>query len=331
MHVGEIPRTGGLAMFAAFMVPVLDLGSAFRDVWCLMLGLTVLVAAGVVDDRLELRPQSKLAAQVAAVMLMIVPGPHLLPLTGVLAGPEWLLTASEFLFTVVFIVGVINAINMVDGVDGLAGCIVAAALLWIVVIAWAVGQPVILSCALVLLFATLGFLVYNMRHPWRRSAVVFMGDAGSMMLGASVGFFIVLLAEPGQGQAVPLPFLLWIIALPVFDMAIITGRRIVAGRSPVSGDREHLHHLLLRSGIPVSRATAVIAAVSFCLGGFGVLAWHLQALPSSLLWALLMPFLGHLYYVCHGWKRPGTWVGLMTGPVSLHEATDDGCARVPQR
>lgn len=323
-HVGEIPRTGGLAMFVAFMVPVLDLGSQFREVWCLVLGLTLLVAAGVADDRLELRPQSKLVAQVAAVMVMIVPGPHLLPLSGLLDGsewllPEWLLIVAEFFLTTLFMVGVINAINMVDGVDGLAGCIVAAALLWIVIIAGAVGRPVITSCTLILLFATLGFLVFNMRHPWRRSAAVFMGDAGSMMLGACVAFFIVLLAESQSGEAVPLPFLLWIIALPVFDMVIITGRRIAAGRSPVSGDREHLHHLLLRAGVPVGKATAVIAVAGFCLGGCGALAWWLKAAPATMLGALIVPFLGHLYYVCHGWKRPWTWQELMTdsgGPVS---------------
>src|SRR5690606_2394546 len=96
---------------------------------------------------------------------------------------------------------------------------------------------------LLLLFATLGFLAFNLRTPWRRKASVFLGDSGSMMLGASVAYFAILLLAGGRpGASDPallasLPALCWLLLLPVMDMASLIVRRLLSGTSPFAADR----------------------------------------------------------------------------------------------
>jgi UDP-GlcNAc:undecaprenyl-phosphate/decaprenyl-phosphate GlcNAc-1-phosphate transferase len=306
VHDGPVPRIGGIAMFAAFLLPALDLMHrrvAFEVDWVLLAGLTVLVAVGVLDDLLDLKAATKLLAQTVAVLIMIVPKSNFVGVgdlfgDGNAAPPFWALP-----FTVFFIVGIINAFNMLDGLDGLAGGAAAVALFWLTVVAWVAGRPELMVFVLLLLFAVLGFLVFNMRHPWRPRAVVFMGDAGSMMLGAAIAFFTVQFARGGSEAAASLPSLLWIVAIPAFDTLIIMGRRVAQGQSPLIGDRRHLHHMLLQAGLSPRRATAVVVAVCAILGGVGFAGWRVGIPASTMLVALAAPFAVHLYFVCRGWKR----------------------------
>src|SRR5690606_9437217 len=94
-------------------------------------------------------------------------------------------------FSVLLVVGLINAFNMADGLDGLAGGLAVSALLWLGLATTFSGLDGDLWLILLMMFAALGFLIFNMRSPWRERASVFMGDAGSMMLGAGIAYFII--------------------------------------------------------------------------------------------------------------------------------------------
>ncbi|WP_207482571.1 MraY family glycosyltransferase [Arenibaculum pallidiluteum] len=295
LHEGCIPVVGGVAMFAAFMVTVLLVEWPQRAPWGLVSGLFILVAIGIVDDIRDLRPRVRLAVQAVAAAVMVVPDWHVVRELAELGAGRIDLGVLALPFTLFLIVGAINAYNMLDGLDGLAGGAAAAAFFWLAVVAGAErhgGQATVL----VLLAATLGFLVFNLPHPWRLRASVFMGDAGSTMLGASIAFFIVVLASAPAPTA-PLPGLLWICALPAIDTLSLILRRIHGGRSPFAADRRHLHHLLLDLGFSARRAAGLIVLASFVLGGVGV-AGILAGVPDPVMLAgLAVPLAAHIRFV----------------------------------
>jgi UDP-GlcNAc:undecaprenyl-phosphate GlcNAc-1-phosphate transferase len=300
-HDGAVPLTGGLVMFIAFSVPMLTLD--FPQTGLFLAGLCLLVGVGVVDDLYDLGPWIKLSAQVFAALVMVMPGPTVV-------GPEALLGHAspgaglmDVAFTVFLIVGLTNAFNMIDGIDGLAGGAAAVSLMGLAIVAGISGQRESEMAILLLLFAVLGFLIFNMRHRWRRRAAVFMGDAGSLMLGAAISFFIVKLSAGGPASTPPLPILLWLIAIPAFDTTILIARRLMSGRSPLVGDRAHLHHLLLQAGEPPQSATVILVTATSILCAVGILGWQVGLSPMVMLLGLAVPFAFHLYFVCHGWKR----------------------------
>lgn len=293
LHDGGVPAIGGIAMFGAFVTASSLLDQGHGGVWALVLGSAILVALGVVDDRLDLGPKIKLVGQFAAASVFVF-GADAVVRLGFL--PGWG-EASAFAvpFTLVFIVGTVNAFNMIDGIDGLAGGAASSALFWLAVLALVAGRPE-WPFLLLLLAGVLGFLVFNFRHRWLERAAVFMGDAGSMMLGGAVAFFVVVLAS-GAEPAASFPALLWLCIVPVVDTLSLAVRRMQDGRSPFSPDREHLHHLVLRTGLGPKQAASRITATSFVLGGIGT-AGALAGVPDAvMLLGLVLVVLGHTAFV----------------------------------
>jgi UDP-GlcNAc:undecaprenyl-phosphate GlcNAc-1-phosphate transferase len=172
-----------------------------------------------------------------------------------------------------FVAGMINVVNMFDGVDGLAGGCAFIAFLWLA--AAAIGNtPEVLQVSLLFAAVLAGFLVFNLRHPWRRRATIFMGDAGSMMLGAALAWCGVKLAGIGSGTVPPV-VVLWILALPIIDGTSVVIRRLLQGVNPMRADHRHLHHLLQAAGLSVTASVAVLLLAGLTLGGIGVVGWRL--------------------------------------------------------
>lgn len=326
-HGHAVPVTGGIAMFTGLSVPMLLLGPPGEVGWGLVTGLSGLVGLGAADDLLDLGPWVKLAGQFAAALAIITLNGHLVG-PGELLGlghlhapgldalglgrpgfsmpgfdvPGLEMPALDLIVSALFVVGLANAFNMLDGLDGLAGGAAAAVLACLAVIAATAGSPGTLVQILLLLAAVLGFLLFNARHPWRASASVFMGDAGSLMLGAAIACFMLDLAAC-PAAAPPVPALLWLVAVPGFDMAILIVRRRLAGQSPFCGDRRHVHHALLRAGLSPSAAAAALVAACGVLGAAGIALWVARAPGVAVLALLVVPFAAQLHLVLHGWRR----------------------------
>lgn len=291
-HEGSIPVIGGLAMFAAFAGACLAAGLPLRAPVELLAALACLVMMGAIDDLFDLPPRFKLVVQSLAVLVMIVPGWRVIEELGL---PGLSLGALAFPFTFFFMLGMINAFNMLDGLDGLAGGVTAAAFFWLAVVSACAGGPH-LPAVLLLLAAVAGFLLFNAPLPWRRKAAVFMGDAGSLMLGAAVAFFVTDLSA-GSSPAAPITALIYICALPAIDTMSLIVRRLAAGRSPMAPDRQHLHHLLLECGLSPAKTTAVIASLIFALGGIGSTAAMLGVSAGPLLLGLIGIAAAHTSFV----------------------------------
>jgi UDP-GlcNAc:undecaprenyl-phosphate GlcNAc-1-phosphate transferase len=282
LHEGAIPACGGIAMFASIMVSNVGHGFAIGLPLAAVIALVAIVITGFVDDRSPLPSLPRFAVQGGAAIALVwlaLDGPINIGLGTVSIPLAEDLRILAPVIAVLMIVGTINAVNMMDGVDGLAGGYLTFSFFWLALIAQEAGRPEIALEALVIMSAVLGFLVYNLRHRWRSRAAVFMGDAGSTLLGAAIAYLALRLAS-GPGS-LPLPVLLWLIVVPATDTVLLILRRLADGHSPFRPDRRHLHHLLQDSGLSVTQTTALLAAISAFYGGIAYLT-ALMHLPEGL-------------------------------------------------
>lgn len=275
VHDGEIPLIGGLVMGVVFLATYLVV--SFTGTFVLSFGLlgatAIVLIGGIFDDLDALRSSIKFAFQIAAAIALIAFG-HGTVLTqlGQLLSPQaFTLGLWSVPLTVFAIVGVMNAANMVDGIDGLAGMLSLLGFLVFGVLAAMSGETTVFAVACVAAGVTAGFLCFNARMPSRPRAVVFMGDTGSHFLGLLLAWCAIRLhnAEPPALNAVSAG---WILGIMLGDTLSVMIRRVLRGRNPFKGDREHLHHLLLGAGLSTTQTVLAMAALSLAAGVIGLVA-----------------------------------------------------------
>lgn len=258
VHAAPIPRVGGLAMavgvFAAALI-VVDLHA--QDRWFL-LGAAILVIFGALDDRFDLDYRLKLLGQILAAGIVVIPGGvQLRTITIedlVVLPPE-----ISVPLTMCFLVGIANAINLSDGLDGLAGGNVFLCLCAVAILSSLGEQAGGVELSLAFAGAVLGFLRFN-TYP----ASVFMGDAGSQVLGFAVGVLSVRATQGDANQfSAAIPVLL--LAVPILDTLTVMVQRVSEGRSPFSADKNHIHHKLLALGFVHHEAVMVNYILQACL------------------------------------------------------------------
>lgn len=286
-HQGPIPVTGGLAMYAGFAAAALTSGLVSGPTLALVTALGLLVAGGAADDMHDLSARWKFFLQLLATLFMTSwAGVQVVQLGDLLGLGPVNLYGWAIPFSVVCALGVINAINMLDGLDGAAAGIALLASLWL---AWAAAlQGLGAQSVLLLLLASViaGFLVWNLRVPGRKQAAVFMGDAGSMMLGLALCWFSIDLTQ-GEGRTLAPIACVWLLAVPLLDMARVMFVRLLRGGSVFDADREHLHHFLLARGHSVAATAWILIAASAAAGAIGVGAWRLDVPDAAMFYAFL--------------------------------------------
>jgi UDP-GlcNAc:undecaprenyl-phosphate/decaprenyl-phosphate GlcNAc-1-phosphate transferase len=281
VHQTPVPRAGGVAVFLAFVFgltlsysfDVVRIGREPERLTLLLGGACLVVGFMIYDDVIGIRPLTKLAGQIAAAALVVLPrlrgenhgivlDSFNLPITGQVTLP----LAVAIGFTVFWIVGMMNTLNWLDGLDGLASSVtlVACAVLFAHTYFWPRGDPqfTISILPLALGAAVLGFLPFN----WHPSKII-LGDAGANFLG----FALAILSIIGGAK---IATALLALGLPVLDVAWVIVYRASHGRSPLGRDRGHLHHRLLDRGWSQARIVIFVAGVSAV---FGLLA---LVLPS---------------------------------------------------
>jgi len=280
VHVAPIPRVGGLAMACGVLVAALiTIHLQAQDRWFLA-SAGVLIVFGALDDRFDLDYRIKLLGQLLAVIVVVLAGDvqiHTISLDDRVALPLWL----SMPLTVLFLIGVTNAINLADGLDGLAGGTTFLCLCAVASLSSIGDQGASTALALAFAGAVLGFLRFN-TYP----ASVFMGDAGSQLLGFTIGVLSIratqIIASPVSSS---LPVLL--LALPILDTLSVMVQRISEGRSPFSADRNHIHHKLLSLGFHHHEAVMVIYSLQASLF---VTAYFLRFESDLLILAVVTAF-----------------------------------------
>jgi UDP-GlcNAc:undecaprenyl-phosphate GlcNAc-1-phosphate transferase len=254
VHAVAIPRIGGVAMALGISVTVLMVVPLQVPDRYFLVASGIIVLFGAIDDRFDLDYRVKLLGQVLAAFLVVLGGDiqiHALTLTDRVVLPEWISVP----LTLFFLIGITNAINLADGLDGLAGGTTFLSLCALAILAYSAGQVTSAALALTFAGAVLGFLRFN-TFP----ASVFMGDAGSQLLGFAVGVLSLRATQSGGSEiSAATPVLL--LALPILDTLSVMVQRIGEGRSPFSPDKNHIHHKLLRFGFFHHEAVMVIYAV----------------------------------------------------------------------
>jgi UDP-GlcNAc:undecaprenyl-phosphate GlcNAc-1-phosphate transferase len=279
VHREPTPQLGGLAMAAAV------LGVAWLARWVPgpagmlepgpLIGFTLasipLLALGWVDDTRGVVPVAKLVVQACAALVLAAFGYGVPLLTNPLGDSieaGWL----NLPLTVLWVLAVINAVNLIDGLDGLASGVVAiaSAALW-----WAARQHsdlYVMLLASLLIGATLGFLRYN--YPPAR---MFMGDTGSHFLGLALAALSLLENRKGTATVTLLVPLLALL-VPMVDSVLAFARRAMSGRPVFQADSEHIHHRLLRLGLPPTTVTWILWGLC---AGCGIVAVLLSQLPRA--------------------------------------------------
>jgi UDP-GlcNAc:undecaprenyl-phosphate GlcNAc-1-phosphate transferase len=300
-HARAVPLIGGLAIFATLTATAIPAGLGAFYSWYFV-GAALLVAVGAWDDRANLRPRWRFAAQVLAAALMVFASGVELHVLGDLAGTDrpiglWVLSAPLTIFAVV---GVVNAINMIDGLDGLAGGVCFVALGWYALAAAFQGQREMMLLALLAAAAVAGFLTFNVRLPWQPHARVFLGDAGSLMLGFTLAWMAVDLTQDA-GRTFPPIAALWVLLLPLADCVSLMTRRLRAGSSPFEADRRHIHHYLIARGFSDAQAAMLLVGASLLCGAVGVLGWRLGVSESLLFWPLFFGYFAYHFWIRRAW------------------------------
>ncbi len=282
-HRGDIPVVGGLAMFlgCAFglgLLPANPLISA-----ALFSAGALVVIVGLLDDRFEVSPYSRLTAHLIAALLVLGSTADLSITTLGQPFGDSVITFSSIggaSFTCVAIVGAINAFNMLDGMDGLAGTMAFNALLALAFLASIVGDTVIVGVCVVLCGAIAGFLIFNIPARFNRRFRCFMGDAGSTLLGFLLAC-ICISASQGEGPKLSPTTTLWVVAIPLFELLWTTLRRLLKGTSPLYPDRAHFHHKLQDAGFGVRGAFFVLICLGALLSGAGIAIQYYEV-PDNL-------------------------------------------------
>ena len=269
--------------------------------------LTIFLAAAIItytglhDDVFGMRARVKVGGQLFAAAALtwdqigIDFTSSLLGLVHLEPSPSVLYFAATFLVAF-FVLGGCNAVNLIDGLDGLAAGVVAIAMVGFLVIALLMGdEPLIavnnchrIVLCLATLGALLGFLPYNF-NP----ASIFMGDAGSLLLGFLCVTAILLFSDAGGWSLKLVTAALIVFAVPITDTSLAIIRRKLRGQPIMAPDNQHLHHLLRRAGLSVRQSVLVMYAAAVVFGSVGVamIAYQLQWRYSLAIFCVIYGFI----------------------------------------
>ncbi len=257
-HSRPTALMGGIAIFiGATGAGLLTAPSALP--WPVWVGAALMFATGFADDLVQLRPASKLVAQVLAAALLVG--------AGYMFGPSWPLWISVPV-TFLWVIGITNAVNLLDNMDGLSAGITGIVALTLATFLILSGQTTEALFALVLAGACAAFLLYNF-NPAR----IFMGDCGSLFIGYGVAALAVV-AQGGSVESHPAAaavISVAVLALPILDTTLVTLLRKWSGRPVSQGGRDHSSHRLVFMGLSEREAVLMLYAVSAVGGGAGLL------------------------------------------------------------
>ncbi|HTS64433.1 MAG TPA: MraY family glycosyltransferase [Candidatus Acidoferrales bacterium] len=272
VHAAPVPRTGGIAILAAYAMAFVvlfysplggarNVAAALPGVWALLPAVIVAFLTGLLDDILGLDPWMKLFGQLLAAVLACQAQVEIRSIAGHSLAATWLPVP----LTILWLVACSNAFNLIDGLDGLAAGVGIFATATACLSATLAGNYALALATAPLLGALVGFLPYNF-NP----ASIFMGDCGSLTVGFLLGCFGIIWSQKSVtllGMTAPLIAL----AIPLLDTALAVARRFLRRQPLFASDRGHIHHRLLARGFTPRRVAYVIYAFSGILAGLSLL------------------------------------------------------------
>jgi len=307
-HERPIAYLGGVAVYFGWLAGMLMLLTQQEAdiVWMLGVALAggVALMVGLADDLYQIKPVVKLAGQALAAAILLICGIGRQIVLVVLrpfaiALPEWLVVTLSVIGTGILVVAACNATNLLDGLDGLCSGVSGIISVMFLVLATHLAMygyspthdPVRIFVALAMAGAVCGFLPYN--SP---PATIFLGDAGSMLLGLLAAAMMLMFGERGIFRWVMGS--LMIFGLPILDTSLALVRRVRLGRHIFAGDRSHLYDQLVDRGFTVKQTVAISYGLSVFYGLVGLAIILIRTRYAAVLYVLVG---GATLILCHRW------------------------------
>ncbi|MBC2579856.1 MraY family glycosyltransferase [Clostridium sp. DJ247] len=294
IHKKPIPLLGGLAIYFSFVATIiLKTGPLSKPELGIIIGATIIVIGGFMDDKFDIKPWQKLLFQIAAALSLVIFGVKISLLTNPISSSELYIDIGllSIPLTIVWAIGITNALNLIDGLDGLAAGVAFIAAVTILIIALLNNRIEAAILTIILSGAILGFLPYNF-NP----ASIFMGDTGAQLLGfllAAISIEGAIKSAAAFAIAVPILAL----GIPIYDTLFAMIRRKLNGKPIMEADKGHLHHRLLDMGLTQKQAVIIMYLISAVLGSFAIIAMQVSTQRSYFLLATVM-----LVLVIVAWK-----------------------------
>lgn len=311
-HDGIIPLVGGLVIYGTVTITALIVIPITANHIYFLVAAGLIVFAGAIDDRFDINFKYRLIMQIFAALIIIYgAGCKLTSFGDLFALGEIQLGYFSTPITIIAFLTLVNAFNMVDGLDGLAGSLSLIALISIFIATFTlVGDTTHLIIGL-FIGSMFAYLFFNLNFFPSRLPKIFLGDAGSNLLGFVICAFLITYTQDSKAIMEPV-LALWLVAIPLMDLVTIFYRRLKYGKSPFYPDRTHIHHIFIRAGFtkPASLFGIIIIACIFALIG-----WSLETMGIPT-WISFWLFIGlsifYLRLIGRAWKlakwlrkRPG--------------------------
>lgn len=301
-HTGAIPLVGGIAISLTISQFIATHSNVIPHSQLFLASIATLIIVGALDDKFDISFKIRLVVQALLSIVMMYFADIRLDNIGNLFGMGDLhLGPLSFVVTILAVIGAINAFNMVDGIDGLLGGLATVTFGGIAILLKVDSQYGLAYLCLVFIAAIIPYILMNLGLLGRERKV-FMGDAGSMMIGFTVIWLLLGASQDPSATLIRPITALWLIAIPLMDMAAIMFRRVRRGDSPFKPDREHLHHIFQRLGCTSRQTLAVICLIASAFVGFGVYG-ELANIPESIMFALFMLcFIAYAISMSYVWR-----------------------------
>lgn len=270
IHKKFTPSMGGISFVVATFVTLAIWGWQFPlpDIRFLLGAIALMFIVGLRDDMVELQAKHKLAGQFVAVIIVVVAGDiRIKDFHGFLGIHELPLLIS-YGFTSFVLLALTNSFNLIDGLDGLAATVAAISLSFLGGWFYIQGLESYAVLSLSLLGGVLAFMIFNW-HP----AKIFMGDTGSLTLGFGLGSLIVAFMENNSALSddaflkVQPTFTTGIVLMiyPLYDMARVFAKRLARGKHPMTADKSHIHHFMMRMGMKHNEVAITLGLLQLSL------------------------------------------------------------------
>ncbi|MDL2286888.1 hypothetical protein LJC24_05610 [Desulfococcaceae bacterium OttesenSCG-928-F15] len=297
-HKGKIPMIGGLSIFIGLFAGGLVVPFYITALKIPLFFAFLVLMLGALDDALSIPAGWRLIIQILVVLLFLyVSGLRLFSFGNLFFNGEIVFVTMSGLLTVLAFCAGINAFNMIDGIDGLAALMGLVALVSMGVLFFPSFPDYFVLCSL---FGSslLAFFFMNLR-PFSSKKKFFLGDAGSMFLGFMISF---LLIQASQGQLPGAEIVMrpitcvWLIAIPLMDMVYVMLRRACRLQSPIQGDRNHLHHLLVDLGFSHRNVLFLMGCMAIFFAGVGL--WgEIHKIPEGWMFFSYLFFFGFYLFL----------------------------------
>ena len=276
-HLSSTPLIGGLGIFLGILFMSLFTPGVMSEFGPLLSLAALVLFIGTIDDAKELTVVVRTTGHaLAALVMAVVAGIQLRSFGEIFSVGGLDLGILSIPITVFTTVGVINAINMADGIDGLSGGLVVVALGFVTLLTLSAGNISTATFIAGMICAIMAFLSLNFRRPWNKRALVYLGDAGSTMLGFMLAWLLIDATQGEQASFAPV-YALWFLAVPLFDTVNLLIKRPLQKISPFTPGTDHLHHNLLHRGFTVEQVVVLLAVVALLMGTIGLAGLYLGA------------------------------------------------------